>query len=176
VAAGFYDVYLRVRQHASARGVVRAIGAAWALAFVIANSLALHARDHDELHVRRSVRLLAAAQAVRQAVPPTAVVVAPELWAGLHLYTGRTVAPSVRFRPVATGEAQWGTPAEQLALWQTVGAEYVLLEFGPAINGDALTLIQQRCGGTAVQLVARAEGMDLVRLVLDDACRAALAD
>jgi hypothetical protein len=174
VAAGCYDLYERARQRPGARKAVAVLSTCWALAFAIANAAALLAREHDRLHLSRSVRLLSAAQAVSQTVPSGGVVAAPELWAGLHLYTGRTVAPSVRFRPIGTGEAQWGTPAEQLALWQSVGAGYVLLEFGPAVNGDALQLIQQRCGNTAVQLVARAEGMDLVRLALDDACRARL--
>jgi hypothetical protein len=150
------------------------LAATWALTFAFANAAALLARSHDQLYLSRSLRLLWAAQAVNRSVPPAAVVVAPELWAGLHLYTGRTVAPSVRFRPVATGESQWGTPAEQLALWRSVGAEYVLLEFGAAVHGDALRLIQQRCGVASVQLVARTQSMDLVRLVLDDSCRAAL--
>jgi hypothetical protein len=174
VAAGFHDLYLRLRQPAARRAVVIPLAATWALTFAFANATALLARGHDQLYLSRSLRLLWAAQAVNRSVPPAAVVVAPEFWAGLHLYTGRTVAPSVRFRPVATGAAQWGTPAEQLALWHSVRAEYVLLEFGAAVHGDALHVVQQRCGVASVQLVARTEGMDLVRLNLDDACRAAL--
>lgn len=133
----------------------RILGLTWGVWFVGANAAALLAHRHDAVLLQRSLLLLRAAQGVRVATPPDAVVGAPELWAGLHLYTGRTVAPSARFRPVSGPEPVWGTAAEQIELWRTAGIEFLVLEFGGRIHGDALTELQGRCGAEAVRSVAR---------------------
>ncbi|MBI4539535.1 MAG: hypothetical protein HY704_08510 [Gemmatimonadetes bacterium] len=142
---------------------------AWAGWFVSANVLALSARRHDLVLLERSIVLSRAAEAVRAATPPDAVVGAPELWAGLHLYTGRTVAPSARFRPWSKGPV-WGTPEEQLKLWRAAGIDYLVLEFGGRVHGDALLALQRACGAESVRSVARFPGGELVRLVWTEEC------
>jgi hypothetical protein len=175
VTAGLYDLNRRLVARQPWQVIARATAVVWVCVFALGNGWTLYRGGHDSIHRDRSVLLLRAASAVATHVPRTAIVVSPELWPGIHLYTGRTVAPSTRFRPAATGNRRWGTPQEQVELWLTVGAEYVLLEFGDLVHGETLAFLQQTCGPQAVQLVTRSDAMHLVRLVIDDRCRAALA-
>lgn len=142
----------------------RVLGFTWAVWFVAANAAALAAHRHDAVLVERSLLLLRVAQGVRIATPRDAVVGAPELWAGVHLYTGRTVAPSARFRPASGERPVWGTAAEQIKLWRTAGIDFLVLELGGRIHQDALLELQRRCGREAVRSAARFPGGEIVRL------------
>lgn len=148
----------------------RGLGIVWGIWFVGASVLSLATRQHDRVLLERSILLMRAAEAVNTATSADAVVGAPELWAGLHLYTGRTVAPSARFKPLSTAGPPWGTPDEQIELWRVAGLSYLVLEFGGAVHGPALAVLQERCGEGAVRSVARFPGGELVRLPDFSAC------
>ncbi len=134
----------------------------------------LHLREdrHLEAYNTRSRMLARAVLALEGRVPEDGVVGAPELWAGLALHTGRTVAPSARFHPVGKGPV-WGTNREQFEVWDAAGIEYVVLEHGGRIHKDALDELDARCPGS-VELLASWGGGMLVRLDWDDACRSAV--
>lgn len=122
----------------------------------------------------RSGRLATAIETLSRAAPPNAVVGAPEFWAALHLHGGWSVTPSALFVPRSEGGAPvWGRPEEQVTLWWNAGLEYVLLEQGGQIHGDALNLIEDRCPG-AVGIVARMPPQMLVHVQWGDACPEAL--
>lgn len=146
--------------------VARVAGVIWGVWFVGGNVFGLTARRHDAVLLERSLLLMRAAEAVSTATPADAVVGAPELWAGLHLYTGRTVAPSARFRPLSARGPAWGTTEEQIELWRAAQVDYLVLEFGGRIHGEALLALQQRCGAESVTHVARFPGGELVRVAL----------
>jgi len=119
----------------------------------------------------RAGRLAAAVEALERVAPDGSVVGAPEFWAGIHLHGGWPTVPSARFSPRSEDERGpvWGTPREQLELWWDSGVEFVLLEQGGQIHGDALNLLEQVCPGI-VEIAARMPPQMLVRLRWDDRC------
>jgi len=116
--------------------------------------------------------LARAVEAVRERVPSTGVVGAPELWSGLALHTSRSVAPSARLQP-GEGGPVWGTPADQFAVWSAAGIDHIVLENAGVVHLAALDELEARCPG-AVQLQASWAGGLLVRLGWDEACKALL--
>lgn len=152
------------------RGAGRWATLAWVALFVGGGSVGLLRGLHLESYRVRELMLARAMAAVEEQVPPDGVVGAPELWGGLHLHTGRPVAPSARFLPAARG-APWGSPEEQYRLWAETGIEYVVLELAGTVHKAAMDELDARCPG-AVQLVASWGGGLLVRLAWDEACRA----
>ena len=137
----------------------------------LAGTSLLHRRDarHLEAFNVRSRMLARAVLAVEGRVPENGVVGAPELWAGLALHTGRTVAPSARFHPAGEGPV-WGTNREQYEVWDAAGIEYVLLEDDGRVHKDALDELDVRYPGS-VELLASWGGGMLVRLDWDETCR-----
>ena len=148
---------------------IAAFGICWMLWLGWASARTLQAGGHLEaLDVR--VRMLArAVQAVEERVPPSGVVGAPELWAGLALHTGRRVAPSARFRTLGEGPV-WGTPREQFEVWNAAEISYVVLENAGRVHKEAMDDLDSRCPG-AVELLASWSGGMLVRLRWDEDCR-----
>ncbi len=145
------------------------LGLCWIVWLGGASLLHLRADRHLDAFDVRSRMLARAVLAVEERVPQDGVVGAPELWAGLALHTGRTVAPSARFHPVGEGPT-WGTNREQFEVWNAAGIEYVLLENAGRIHKEALDELDARCPGS-VELLASWGGGMLVRLDWDGACR-----
>ena len=146
------------------------LGLCWVVWLAAASLLHLREDRHLEAYNVRSRMLARAVLAVEGRVPEDAVVGAPELWAGLALHTGRTVAPSARFHPAGSGPV-WGTTHEQFEVWDAAGIEYVLLENAGRVHKDALDELDTRCPGS-VELLASWGGGMLVRLDWDQDCRA----
>ncbi len=144
---------------------------ALAVGFALPNFLVLARGGHLEDFDVRARALAAASEAVGSWVPVESVVGAPELWAGLHIYTGRTVSPSARFLPLARAGPSWGTPEQQYRVWIAAGIDYVLAEHAGGVHGDALDRVDAECPGGAVELVATMPGSLLARLNWDAACR-----
>ena len=145
------------------------LGLSWIVWLGGASLLDLGAGRHLEAFEVRSRMLARAVLAVEERVPNEGVVGAPELWAGLALHTGRTVAPSARFHPFGDGPT-WGTNREQFEVWEAAGIQYVLLENAGRIHKDALDELDARCPGS-VELLASWGGGMLVRLDWDESCR-----
>ncbi len=145
------------------------LGLCWIVWLGGVSLLHLRADRHLEAFDVRSRMLARAVFAVEERVPQDGVVGAPELWAGLALHTGRTVAPSARFHPAGEGPT-WGTNREQFEVWNAAGIEYVLLENAGRIHKEALDELDARCPGS-VELLASWGGGMLVRLDWDEACR-----
>ncbi len=145
------------------------VGLCWIAWLGGASLLHLTQDRHLEAYNQRSRMLARAVLALEGRVPEDGVVGAPELWAGLALHTGRTVAPSARFHPVGEGPV-WGTNREQFEVWDAAGIEYVVLENAGRIHKDALDELDARCPGS-VELLASWGGGMLVRLDWDEACR-----
>lgn len=124
----------------------------------------------------RSDALLRAVKAVQEKTPPDAVVGAPELWAGIYLYTERQVSPSARFLPLSTHGPPWGLPEEQYRLWWDVGLTHILVEHGGRVHGEALDRVDATCSAGTVQVLDIQPGQFLVRLNWDEACRTALME
>ncbi len=122
----------------------------------------------------RSRQLARAVSTISEKTPPQAVVGAPELWAGIHLFTGRRVTPSARFLPLAAHGPSWGTPEEQYELWMASGVTHILVEHGGGVHGEALDRMDAKCPGGAVQLLDAQPGQFLVRVAWDEACRTRL--
>jgi hypothetical protein len=116
----------------------------------------------------RSAALMDAVRAVSEKTPEDAVVGAPEMWAGIHLYTGRAVVPSARFRPVSGGEPVGGTPEEQYELWIETGVTHILVEHGGLVHGAALDRIDALCPPGTVVLLDSQPGRFLVALNWDE--------
>ena len=143
---------------ATALSAVALIGIVW-----LGGGSLLHL--NGDRHLLRSLML---ARAVL-AVPEDGVVGAPELWAGMALHTGRTVAPSARFDPGGEGPV-WGSNQEQFEVWQAAGIEYVVLENAGRVHKEAVDELDVRCP-EAVELIASWRGGMLIRLDWDDQCR-----
>lgn len=150
--------------------VWRRVGLGWAALFVGVSLWGMAAGWPGAGYEIRSGILARTVRAVDDAAPPDAVVGAPELWAGLNLYTNRTVAPSARFLPVRDDAPVWGTPGEQYRLWLEAGIDHLVLE-GGQIHSDALDRMVEVCGEQAVGVVATWEGGVLARLAWSPECR-----
>ena len=144
----------------------------WATLFAIGGVWEVAEERHLDAYAIRETMLARAVAAVDGAVPETAVVGAPELWGGLRLFTGREVAPSARFLPLA--ETPWGTPDEQFRLWAEAGIDHLVLEQGGRVHTEALDVLDAACP-YSVQLLASWQGGLLVRLDWDEDCRERLA-
>lgn len=119
----------------------------------------------------RAEALGQAVRAVEENTAADAVVGAPELWSGIHLFTGRAVMPSARFLPLAQDGPSWGTPAEQYALWAAGGLDHVLVEHGGGVHGDALDRVDEVCRPGTVEVLDIQPGQFLVRLNWAGSCR-----
>ncbi|MFC1660165.1 hypothetical protein ACFL3S_01690 [Gemmatimonadota bacterium] len=119
----------------------------------------------------RAAALEKAVRAVDEKTPSDAVVGAPELWSGIHLFTGRTVIPSARFFPMAQDGPSWGTEEEQYQAWVSGGLTHVLVEHGGGVHGAALDRVDERCAPGTVQVLDLQPGQFLVRLSWDEDCR-----
>lgn len=146
-------------------GWLGAAAFAWAGFYSVVTTVRIAQEWPTAGYVIRSQRLASGVEALSRTVPGDAVVGAPELWAGLHLHGGWTVAPSVLFDPASTdAEApSWGSPEAQERLWRSAGIKYLLLEQGGLLHGATLDRIEARCPG-AVAVLARVSGMMVVRL------------
>lgn len=145
--------------------------ASWAAWFAVTSVVGLARGWHDAAYRIRGPAVLAAAEAVALHTPSGSVVGAPELWAAIHLYTGRPVAPSAPFKPGSADGPVWGTPSQQFRVWQEGGVEYVVAEHGGLVHGAAFDEIDRRCRVDALDVTASWEGALLVRLAWDQACR-----
>lgn len=157
------------------RGVL-AVGGIWVAALAGMSVQRLATGWPGEPFRTRSQALVSAVQAVAQHTPPEAVVGAPEAWAGLHLFTGRTVTPSAPFLPLARDKPTWGTPVEQYRLWRETGMTHILVEHGGRVHGEALDRMDRLCPDGGVILLVNRPGQFLVELGWDDACRARLLE
>lgn len=152
------------------RTAVLSTALVWGTWFGLRSIGGLFRGEHHASSRVRSAALLRAVEAVQRATPPEAVVGAPELWAAIHLYTGRTVAPSARFAPVSSDGRPWGTPQARFPLWQEAGLDYLVVEHGGAVRKASLDGLDELCPG-AIRLVAAMTGAALVRLDWDGECR-----
>lgn len=166
-----------VDSHGASPGLVRAwrgAGVVWALLFAGVSVASLADGRAAAGYEVRSRTLARAVGAVDEAVPAEAVVGAPEVWAGLHLYTGRTVAPSARFLPVRAEGPTGGTPREQHELWVAADLDHLILEHAGRVHADAVDRVAEVCGGGALREVASWDGGMLVRLDWSPGCRSRL--
>lgn len=154
-----------------ARTALLGVGGAWVTLFLVVSILRLGGGWVGEAYRIRSEALLEGVRAVVEKTPPDAVVGAPELWAALHLYTGRTVTPSARFRPLARESPIQGTPEAQYKTWISGGLTHLLVEHGGRVHGEALDRVDARCPPGTVQLLDSRPGQYLVALAWDEACR-----
>lgn len=143
----------------------------WVAAFMGLSAVRLAAGWPREAYEVRSEALVQAVRAVQEKTPEHAVVGAPELWAGIHLYTGRRVAPSARFRPLSTRGPSWGRPEEQYRLWREAELTHILVEHGGKIHGEALDRVDAICPPGTVQLLDMNAGQFLVALNWDEECQ-----
>lgn len=148
----------------------RRVGLGWAGLFAGVSLWGMAAGWPGAGYEIRSGMMARTVRVVDDAAPRDAVVGAPELWAGLHLYTGRTVSPSARFLPVRPDAPVWGTPEEQYRLWTEAGIDHLVLE-GAQVHSEALDRLADVCGDEALRLVASWEGGALVRLAWGPECR-----
>lgn len=147
---------------------------AWAAWFAVSGLRTLTSGSHLEAYRLRSEVLVEAATAVARNTPPDAVVGAPEIFAALHLYTDRTVAPSARFLPLAEEGPSWGTEEQQYELWQATGMDHLLVEHAGGVHGAALDRMDERCPNGGVVLLASLSGSFLVQLEAGADCYARL--
>jgi hypothetical protein len=146
----------------------------WAVAFAAVSATGLLRGRHEAGYRIRARAMADAVEAVRRTTDESAVVGAPELWAGIHLYTARRVGPSAPFRPGGAGGPAWGSPEDQYRLWIAADLDHVLVEHGGRVHGEALDRVDALCPGGAVEVRASYDGGVLVRLNWDDPCRARL--
>ena len=144
------------------------LGAVW-VAFYGGTSLYRVTQGYPQAgHEIRRDALAAATQAVERTGANNEVVGAPELWAALHLYTGRPVAPSAPFRPGSVGRIS-GTPQEQWAVWSAGGVEHLLAEHGGLVHAQALDSLEARCPAV-MQIMATLPGAILLDIGRQDPC------
>jgi len=158
------------------RGGVGFIGVLWLALMVSVSVYRLSTGWPGQPYRVRSEALATAVRAVEESVPAGAVVGAPELWSGVHLFTGRSVVPSARFRPLVPGYPPGGTVLEQVELWKAVGVTHLVVEHGGTIHGDALDRIDALCPPGTVVLLDNQPGQFLVALDWDSACQNLVLD
>lgn len=170
VAVGTFAVLERLRT-SRARNLLAGAAVVWVASYSMVTATRI-ATDWPVAPYRlRAERLAAAVEALDRTAPDGAVVGAPEFWAALHLHGGWTVAPSVRFDPrsVDPEAPMWGTPDEQIALWQAAGIDHILLEQAGTLHGAALDQLENACPGT-VFVLAQSPPLIVVRIVWDSPC------
>lgn len=145
--------------------------AGWVLAFAGLSLFRLGSGWVGDVYRVRSEALVEAVRAIQEKTPGDAVVGAPELWSGIHLFTGRDVSPSARFLPLSRIGPSWGTPEEQYRLWDQAGITHILVEHGGGVHGPALDRLDATCVPGTVQLLDSRPGQFLIRLNWDRACR-----
>ena len=150
-------------------GVLAVVWTAW---FAVGSVIELSRGAHVRPYRIRATMLARSVEALRGIDPAGgAVVGAPELWPGIHLHTGLTVAPSALFKPISVAGPSWGDPGEQFRLWQAADIDYIILEQDGVVHGAALDELTRLCPDGAVQYVAIWRGGSLARLKWDEDCR-----
>jgi hypothetical protein len=175
VGLGLWNRLFRSRTR-SRRGAVLVVGGLWVVLATGFSVYRLGSGWVGEPYRVRSGVLMTAVEAVEEKVPPGAVVGAPELWPGLHLFTGVAVVPSARFIPLGGEEPTWGSAGAQFTLWKETGVTHILVEQGGRIHGDALGELEDVCGPGTVEVLDRKPGHVLVALHWDAACQAAVME
>ena len=151
-----------------------ALACGWAAWFGVHDAWGLAKGAHLDGYGSRTRLLSEAVRSVRADTPASAIVGAPDLWAGLGLYTGRRVAPSARFLPLSGDGPVWGTPDQQIGTWRASGLTHLLAEHGGVVHGQALEALITRCRAAGVDVVAEfSGGARLVRLPDPDSCEEA---
>ncbi len=143
----------------------------WCLFFLSTSVFRLATGWTLESYRVRATALMDAVRAVSEHTPPDAVVGAPELWAGIHLFTGREVVPSAPFRPLADDSPVYGRPEQQFEIWVRTGASHVLVEHGGKVHGDALDRMEAECPSGTIRVLDARAGRVLVALEWDEACQ-----
>jgi len=168
---GFWRLMYSMSLPSRLRVPVAVVALAWVAFFASVSIFRLSSGWSVEPYRIRSAALMDAVRAVEENTPSDAVVGAPELWAGIHLYTGRAVVPSARFRPMARGEPVEGTPEQQYEIWIGSGVTHILVEHGGRVHGPALDRIDALCPPGTVQVLDIQPGRFLVALPWDAACQ-----
>lgn len=171
VAVGFRSLWRLSAKRKGSHVGVGILSLAWALLVLSVSGLRLAEGWPGREYRARARALMDAVEAVREETPEDAVVGAPELWAAIHLFTGRLVVPSARFTRGPGGAPTAGTPEEQLELWVESGVTHLILEQGGAIHGAALARLEALCSPGSVEVLDRRPGALLVALNWDSNCR-----
>jgi len=171
VVMGFRRVWVSSASPDRLRVPVIGVALAWAVLFGSTNGARLASGWVGDSYRIRSSALRDAVATVSERTPLDAVIGAPELWSGIHLYSGRTVAPSARFRPLSGDDPVEGTPAEQVQLWIQAGITHLLLEHGGLVNGEALNRVDAACPAGTVMILDSSDGQLLVSLNWDRECQ-----
>ncbi|MEM7417825.1 MAG: hypothetical protein AAF389_20210 [Gemmatimonadota bacterium] len=171
-AASLVDLLDRTN-HDTIRKTFAAVAAAWVLAFSVVTAYRVADGWPTAPYRLRAERLAASVEALRNTARPDAVVGAPEFWAALHLHGNFTVAPSVRFDPrsVDPDAPMWGTPDEQIELWQASGIDHLVLEQAGQLHSDALDQIEAACPNS-VFVLAQMPGSLIVYIDWESVCGA----
>jgi len=156
---------------AGIRASVSVVALGWVVFFASVSIFRLSTGWSVEPYRVRSGALMDAVRAVAEKTPPEAVVGAPELWPGIHLYTGRAVVPSARFRPFSGEDPVEGTPEQQYEIWIESGVTHILVEHGGRVHGAALDRLDALCPPGTVQVLDSQPGQFLVFLAWDSACQ-----
>ena len=171
VVMGFRRLVNTKSLPAGVRVPAAVVALGWVVLFASVSIFRLGSGWSAEPYRIRSAALMDAVRAVAQKTPPDAVVGAPELWPGIHLFTGRTVVPSARFQPFSGGNPVEGTPEQQYEIWIESGVTHILVEQGGRIHGAALDRVDALCPPGTVQLLDSLPGQFLVALAWDSACQ-----
>ena len=168
---GFKTGLESLRTRPWAHRLVAAGGGVWILQLVLMSAGTLASGRHLAGYEVRARTLVRAVEAIEATAPVDAVIGAPELWAALHLHTGRLAAPSARFLPLAPPGQTGGTPRQQVELWRVAGLDHLLVEHGGNVHGEALEALEADCGAESIQLLASFPGPGyFVRLNLPPDC------
>lgn len=163
ILVGAADVGRSLRAPRMSR-ILRAVVVGWVGAYTLGTASRVASGWPVRPYRIRAEQLALALEAVERTATADAIVGAPEFWPALHLHGGWTVTPSAPFRPIGEeGIAPvWGSPDEQLRLWEATGVSHLLLESRGQIHGAALDSLEARCPGS-VDLVAVLPPQMLVR-------------
>lgn len=168
---GFRCILARSSLARAGRSLAAVGAGGWILVLLGVSVFRLGSGWTGEVYRVRSEALVEAVWAIREKTPSDAIVGAPELWSGIHLFTGRAVSPSARFLPLSRVGPSWGTPGEQYRLWAETGLTHILVEHGGGVHGPALDRLDTVCDPGTVQLLDSRPGQFLVRLNWDSGCR-----
>jgi hypothetical protein len=159
------------RQMSRLRRPVLVMAGAWCLFFLSTSIFRLASGWTLDSYKVRAAALMDAVRAVSEHTPDDAVVGAPELWAGIHLFTDREVVPSAPFRPLAEDSPVYGRPEQQYEIWVRTGVSHVLVEHGGKVHGDALDRMDAECPPGTIRVLDVRAGRVLVALEWDEACQ-----